>query len=278
VRDDLRVSERFSAGLAAGLQFRNRTKLGPSDQGAKRGANRGRRRATSADPRHRLFQSRYRSDAPEKRIADLQEMVSHLRKRGEAPFCGLRLAMAVHGWWRQVVPNTRPIRQATGTWPGHRFTFERTAACSDQTRTGDSAGIRPPARSFPRLPQPPHRPRGQPLSLPGQRRASLSWEAVRAPSGPARRGHSLRRFFRTPAHARQYAQFEPNTRSVRPLSRLSSFLASGGQHKEDQLIVWPEGCNRGAGYRQLCRIARPAGFALASGPSTASMRSADGWR
>jgi hypothetical protein len=144
--------------------------------------------------------------------------------------------------------------------PGHRFTFERTAACSDLTRTGDSAGIRPPARSFPRLPQPPHRPRGQPLSLPGQRRASPSWEAVRAPSGPAKRGHSLRRFFRTPALARKYAQFEPNTR------------------KEDQLIVWPEGCSRGAGYRQLCRIARPAGFALASGPSTASMRSADGWR
>jgi hypothetical protein len=103
--------------------------------------------------------------------------------------------------------------------PGHRFTFERTAACSDLTRTGDSAGIRPPARSFPRLPQPPHRPRGQPLSLPGQRRASPSWEAVRAPSGPAKRGHSLRRFFRTAALARQYAQFEPNTRSVRPLSR-----------------------------------------------------------
>ena len=113
-------------------------------------------------------------------------------------------------------PCRHPIRQATGTWPGHRFTFERTAACSDLTRTGDSAGIRPPARSFPRSP---HWPRGQPLSLPGQRRASPSWEAVRAPSGPAKRGHSLRRFFRTPALARQYAQFEPNTRSVRPLSR-----------------------------------------------------------
>lgn len=103
--------------------------------------------------------------------------------------------------------------------PGRRFTFERTAACSDPTRSGDSAGIRPPARSFPRLPQPPHRSRGQPLSLRDPRRAAPSWEAARAPSGPAKRSHTPRRFFRTPALARQCAQFELNTRSARPLLR-----------------------------------------------------------
>jgi len=46
---------------------------------------------------------------------DLQDTVPHLHKRSEAPFFVLRLAMAVHGWQRQLVPNTRPSQLASSS-------------------------------------------------------------------------------------------------------------------------------------------------------------------
>ncbi len=41
--------------------------------------------------------------------------MSHLRKRGGAPSFALRLATAVHGWRRLVVPNTCPSQSASSS-------------------------------------------------------------------------------------------------------------------------------------------------------------------